>query len=315
MNHSLIALSVIVTVLLVIFGVSMYWALRGDATARYVVWIWATGLVVSMFLKNADKTGTFLNLSFLIILVIGMFVIYVTRENLSEKLNISHAETRRVLDESNRRIDEELKTIARRLHDEINHSLLIAARSIKSLERHLVGNDDAIEKINTVSEMLNQAYSQARDIIKNTRIEIIDSIGLTAALESLISHFSVLISKTTIKLDHNLPKRPLMDGQQAVGLYKVVREAVLNAIKHANATSVKVSVMVVDEIHYEVSIVDNGEGIARRRGNDDSSGIGLLDMRERVRALGGSLKIQSVNANDAQKPGTAISFTFDGLRS
>jgi len=314
-NHFQIALPVLVTFLLVVYCVAMYWAWRGDALARYFIWIWATGLIVAMLFKLSNQASIISNIAAGIMLAFCLFVFYLIRENISEKLNISHAETRKVLDESNRRIDEELKTIARRLHDEVNPSLLISAKAIKGLEKHLVGNEKAIETVRTVSEMLNQAYNHARDIIKNTRIEIIDSIGLTAALESLISHFSILISKTSITLKHNLPSRPAMDSHQAAGLYKIIREAVLNSIKHSNASSIIVNINQAGDLHYEVSIIDNGLGINHQPAGDDSSGIGLLDMRERVRALGGTLKIQITNPSDNLKPGTTISFTFYGRAS
>jgi hypothetical protein len=53
--------------------------------------------------------------------------------------------------------------------------------------------------------MLNDAYAEMRDIIKNTRIEVIDSIGFTAALESLVAHYTNISEKPAITLEHDLP--------------------------------------------------------------------------------------------------------------
>jgi two-component system sensor histidine kinase UhpB len=251
-----------------------------------------------------------------LMLLFFLFVLYLTARYGMKRIDVSHEEIRRVLAESNRRIDEERRNLARRLHDEVNPQLLISKHALEQLEPLVKGNEKASVLLARALEMVSDAYAQTRDIIKNTRIEVIDSIGFTAALESLVVYYTSFFNETAITLNHNLPKRPELPEAMAVSAYKIIREALLNAMKHANASRVHVSVQYNKTFNqYKVEVADDGMGMNASAKNIESAGIGLIDMRERVRALGGCLKIQVTDSANAQRPGTRISFSFSGQSS
>ena len=240
-----------------------------------------------------------------------LYVLYITVRYWMERLDVSHEETRRVLARSNRRMDEERRTLVRRLHDEVNPQLLLSRNVLKQLEPLVKDNERAAALLINATAMVSDAYTEMRDIIKNTRIEVIDSIGFTAALESLVAHYTNIFEKPAITLEHNLPKRPALPEAVAVSAYKIIREAIFNAIKHSNAMQVRVSLQYNKVLNsYKVEITDDGVGVKATARNGDHAGIGLIDMRERARVLDGHLKVQAADPANHNRPGTRISFSF-----
>lgn len=307
----------ICSVLLVVFIVALALAFRGDNTARYFLWTWAILMVAALpFSSRANAISSVAAGS---ILVFFLYALFLSKKHSLAQLEESHEETRRVLAESNRRIDEERRTLSRRLHDEVNPSLLLSKNELKRLEPFVKDDEKAAQILGSVVGLITDAYSQTRDIIKNTRIEVIDSIGFTAALESLVAHYTNFFDKPAIALEHNLPKRPEMSEEAAVTVYKIIREAIYNAIKHASAKQVVVSVQHNKMLGlYKVEITDDGAGIkgkAKPQPGEAPAGIGLIDMRERARVIGGELRIQAADPANAKRPGTRVSFSFSGRAS
>lgn len=291
---------------LAVLLVSMALAVRGNLAAKYFLWVWAALMTLALPLINRAHIPSYVAAGLMLSLLVG--VLYRAVRSGIRRVDVSHDETRRVLAESNRRIDEERQALARRLHDEVNPQILLARNVLKRLEPMMSGNAKGTELLGSACGMLNMAYAEMRDIIKNTRIEVIDSIGFTAALESLVTHYATITEKPAIRLVHNLPKRPPMPEASAISAYKVIREAILNSIKHSNATQVHVNIHCNEGgDSYKVEVVDNGCGM---RGGAEHAGIGLIDMRERVLVLGGALKVQPADPGNQKRPGTKISFSF-----
>ena len=97
-----------------------------------------------------------------------------------------------------------------------------------------------------------------------------------------------------------LPERLPADVETA--LYRITQEALTNVARHARATRVRVA-LVGREGGVRLEIEDDGVGLGRRNGSPSRPGTGLVGIRERVRALGGTLTIQS-------RPGTYLRITL-----
>ncbi len=310
MDESVVFLTVC-SFLLVVFATSLVLALRGSERAKYFLWTWAFILLVT--LPFTTRANIISSLPAGLMLGFFLYVLALGKLHSNVQLEVSHEETRRVLAESNRRIDEERRTISRRLHDEVNPNLVLCKNELQRLEPFVKDDPKASKILMSVQELIGDAYSQTRDIIKNTRIEVIDSIGFTAAIESLITHYTNFFDKPTIVLEHNLPKRPALEEEVAVTAYKIIREAIYNAIKHSNAKQITV-LLKLNERHHVIDavVMDDGVGVKPRPKSqaEISAGIGLIDMRERARVIGGDLKIQQAYPANLKRPGTKISFSF-----
>jgi signal transduction histidine kinase len=179
--------------------------------------------------------------------------------------------------------EDERRRWARELHDETLQGLgalrlgLSAARRIDDPERWRGALNDAIAE-------LDNEIASLRGIIADVRPASLDELGAQAALEALADR--TRSRGVEVHLDINLARH---DPDLETALYRVVQEAVNNAVKHAAA----------DDIHVEVR--DRGDEIIVRvrdegRGFDPSrstSGFGLVGMRERVELLGGTLDVES----------------------
>ena len=88
--------------LLVVLGVALYLAIKGNTTAKYFIWAWAVFMIVAMpFTTVANSISS---LAAGLMLVFFLYVLYLTNLRSTQRLEVSHEETRRVLAESNRRM-------------------------------------------------------------------------------------------------------------------------------------------------------------------------------------------------------------------
>jgi two-component system sensor histidine kinase NreB len=213
--------------------------------------------------------------------------------------------SRRLLDEANatlRRLNETLedgaKRIALSLHDEAG-GIIAAAR----LQLDLAIQDSpnaATERFEEVRKLLDETGERLRHLSHELRPAILDDLGLPKALTFLAQGIS---SRSSIKVTvfGELRERP--PARVELALYRVVQEALNNAIRHASGVTA-ISVRLRDKRNSVVcSIRDDGIGfdVDKTLSDKKRQGLGLLGMRERVHSIGGSIAIRS-----APNQGTTI---------
>jgi signal transduction histidine kinase len=191
-----------------------------------------------------------------------------------------------------RAAEEERKRWARELHDETLQGLG-GLRVLLSSARRASNPDSLHSAVETAVDQLGQEIANLRALITDLRPAALDELGLGAALEALFDRVRVLHSlevQGLVDLDWEKGRsdtRPDADVETAV--YRVIQEAITNASKHGEATSVKISVAERDhEIRFTVR--DNGSGFDP---SVPASGFGLGGMRERITLTGGTLEITS----------------------
>lgn len=290
----------------VILGVATYRAYTGNAHARIFLWAWALSIcLVAPFIGVLGHEMS----APALVLVATTTIPYLFRlfGKHSQALEDAQSELRRVLAESTRRTEEERLRISRRLHDDINPLLVIAKVDLKHLAELVgdIGDPDvrakAEELIGRSIESVSTVYQALREVIKATRIEMIDSIGLLAAMQSLVQHYGAAVERPEIVFHTNLKGALQLPRPMASSVYRMVQEAVLNAVKHADAERISVGIDRGSDGRYWVEITDNGKGMVRQSGD----GIGLIDLRERAKLIGADLQIES-----APKRGTMVKFSF-----
>ena len=118
---------------------------------------------------------------------------------------------------------------------------------------------------------------------------VLDDLGLVAAIEWLAADFE---KRTGLTCVATLPASDIaMELARAVALFRIVQEALTNVIRHAKASRVELRLRATGgELVLEVE--DNGHGIAPQQAADPKS-LGLLSMRERAAAFGGTVEIRS----------------------
>ncbi len=185
--------------------------------------------------------------------------------------------------------------LAKDLHDNLGQIFSFAGIQIQAaqLERSR-GNQELADKyIERLKEIIDEAHNEMRDYVHNTYIDEYRKNSIKNLIMKQISIFinnSGYFSRKDIILNLADCEFPV---EVKVHMLNIVKEALNNIMKHACATSVKIS-LDADGTFYELVIEDNGIGFVRDQSYSKGSGSGLCIMDERARLLGGIMKIDSV---------------------
>ncbi len=196
----------------------------------------------------------------------------------------------------------ERNTIARELHDSLAQSLSFMKLQISRLQALILQGKDC-HAVEAVAEELrtgiNDAYAQLRELLTTFRLEIGEG-GLGGALQAAVQEFSRL-SNLDIRLQADVLASPLSD-QEKVHMVQIMREALANCVRHAEAVCVEVVMRQAgDEV--ELIIEDDGCGMAAATHGLPQHGIAI--MQERARSIGGTLLLEP-----RQPRGTRVHLRF-----
>ncbi|RPH21026.1 nitrate/nitrite two-component system sensor histidine kinase NarQ [Buttiauxella warmboldiae] len=182
---------------------------------------------------------------------------------------------------------EERATIARELHDSLAQVLSYLRIQLALLKRAVPAENLPAQRIiDDFSQALNDAYRQLRELLTTFRLTL-QQADLPAALQEMIAPLRQQTA-ALITLDCTIPTQAL-DAPQQVHLLQIIREGVLNAIKHAQAGKISVSCSTSLCGTHTVNILDDGSGIASL--TEPEGHYGLNIMHERAARLGGELTI------------------------
>lgn len=185
-------------------------------------------------------------------------------------------------------LEEERKRIAREVHDEMGQ-LLTALKMDISLIRMRFGKEAEIrEKAEDMRILVEKTIQVVRQVASNLRPAALD-LGLPAAIEWLAEDFQ---HRWEIECEVRLGSgETALDDSRATAVFRVVQESLTNVARHADASKVVIKLDAQDG-RLRLRIWDNGCGFDPFEVRD-KTGFGILGMRERILALGGSLKIDS----------------------
>jgi len=186
--------------------------------------------------------------------------------------------------------EQERRSIARELHDELGH-MLTALKLDTSwlLNKVSDGSPEHEERGRGLLSLVNRTIESSRRIVTSLRPPVLDDLGLDAALDWLISDFSRHCN-SKIQVDFaDIPER--LRGDQAITIFRIVQEALTNIRRHADANHISLKWKRLGTDHIVV-IGDDGCGFDRGE-KSISDRYGLLGISERVRSLNGELQLES----------------------
>ena len=196
--------------------------------------------------------------------------------------------------------EEEQKQIARELHDELGGALTGIKYDLLWLGEHAVMKRGVKKRYQAIRDMVDSTTKTVQRISSGLRPKILDTVGLTAAVEWHVREFT---KRTSIEVKLDPPVNlPILEDAVATGVYRIIQEAMTNVARHSEATRAEVAMRLNDgELLVEVS--DNGKGIDQAMIAHPES-LGILSMQERARMLGGKIAITSTPGK-----GTCISLS------
>lgn len=186
------------------------------------------------------------------------------------------------------RIEQERGAIARELHDELGQQVTAIKSVGLAIARRAAGQDASIEQsARLVMDCADQIYDGVHRLISKLRPLALDRFGLRDALQDLLVDWRVRHPGMALNLTMSGPLDELADAH-ATAVYRMLQEAVNNALRHAQASRIDVSVQAADS-YLLLDVVDNGSG--RLATFEVPGHYGVLGMRERAQALGGSFEV------------------------
>jgi signal transduction histidine kinase len=197
----------------------------------------------------------------------------------------AHADLRELSARLLRAQENERRTLARELHDEVGQSLsaiLMEAEGAACAEQP----QEIREHLAAIRTMAEKTVNEVRDLALLLRPSMLDDFGLVPALKWQARELAKRTGlHVVVEADDTMDGLP--DEHQTC-IYRLVQEALNNAARHASARSVEVTVTREGQ-RVSFSVRDDGAGFDPRF----VRGLGLLGMEERVRRLGGRVRIDS----------------------
>lgn len=218
-------------------------------------------------------------------------------ENKLRKIRDDDTELQIVLEEKNRTLRKkqdyeiyaatlkERNRIAREIHDNVGHML---SRSIL-----MVGAMKAIQKEDALSETLKQLEDTLNTAMDNVRESVHDlhdeSVNLKETLEALTGEFTFCPATLIYDMGYDVPR------EIKYSFIAIIKEALSNVMKHSDATVVRITAREHPGL-YQLIVADDGKRIDSRRierRKELSDGIGLKNIEDRTKSLGGNLQVQT----------------------
>jgi len=226
-----------------------------------------------------------------ILVAIGCIVRIATLESRTEKqrakTELAEEQLRHLSTQLMRAQEEERRTISRELHDEVGQMLTGLRIELGSLERLREDPAQFSDHCTEAKGIAEQALRAVRDLAVGLRPSVLD-LGLLPALQWQARHFAKR-SGIPVTVHAEGAFDSLTDGHKTC-VYRIVQETLTNCARHAQARKADVALKETNG-SLEVTIRDDG------RGFDASSarhgGLGLIGIEERVRELGGHVRIDS----------------------
>ncbi len=143
-------------------------------------------------------------------------------------------------------------------------------------------------EIKHISETATQALVGVREITNDLRPQLLDRLGLTKAVRSMVKKVSGVVEIEEI-ID---PIDGLVSEKDEINIYRIVQESLNNVLKHSEATNALVEIK-RDEKSLIIIIKDNGKGFDTADSRNKGGGLGLVGLKERTQLLGGKLFVDS----------------------
>ena len=222
---------------------------------------------------------------------------------------VSHYEqlikSRQEVVERNKRIigerERERQNIARDLHDDFSQRL--ASLGIELSLASSICDEATRPALMKCANELASITKDVQHLSRHLHPVVIERVGLNAAIQS---HAEQVAERSGLHLSIELDGTVTFDNDSALHVYRIIQEALSNVVKHANASAVRITLKLLSRGWIELSIRDDGIGIAQEQDYIQSTSLGVQSMIERGELIGGELVIRR---NDP-KAGTTVKLSI-----
>lgn len=199
----------------------------------------------------------------------------------------SRRELRRLSKRLNEVLEQERSKIARNVHDELGQLLAVIKIGLGRLKKASAPFPNSEELFSNLAQTVDQTILKMRAFSSELKPVILEQLGLLPAIEWLTQNLAKQTGITCkLKSSGNFDG---LSSELTTGLYRVLQEALTNALKHSGSLKIDVR-LTTDSEEVTLEVEDYGVGMPQK-GHKNSQTLGLISMRERVIGLGGSIQI------------------------
>lgn len=180
--------------------------------------------------------------------------------------------------------------ISRDLHDNIGSQLTFIISSIDNLKFLTKSSNEKLKnKLSNISAFTSNTISELRDTIWAMDKNEITIEDLQTRVLRIVEKIKIAKKSTTINLEVNVSSKIVFTSIKGINIFRVIQEAINNALKHANATKISISLN-ENQNNIIITIKDNGKGFDL---NNVTLGNGLKNIKSRIEEIGGTFTIDS----------------------
>jgi len=248
-----------------------------------------------------------MNTSLILLFVAGTFVIVLMAVSLlaflvvhKQKQNkFHHEQQQREFEHRNHLLktrievqEQSLKLISQEIHDDINQTLGLARIRVFIAKKEAVSVRQT-DLLDTAKDLIEQTINDLRNISHSLHSDMVKRHGLKHAIQKQLEYLEEHENlKTKIILEGN-PEG--LDETTELVIFRIVQEAIKNTRLHAAAENLRITLTYTNK-DFVLSCEDDGNGFTAN-GEDRDGGIGLVNMHERAKMLGGTLRITASPGN------------------
>jgi signal transduction histidine kinase len=210
-------------------------------------------------------------------------------EDRRRQLERANAELQQISTRTLAAQDEERRRVSRELHDGIGQ-YLIAIKMCCEVTLQKLPGDERAGALNAAIEHLDRCTAEVRTMSHLLHPPLLEEVGLASAIPWYAGGFA---ERSGVKVELDLPEQmerlaPVVE----LVLFRVLQESLTNIHRHSKGQLAKIRLR-VDDKTATMSVEDNGTGFIANNGMAQKAGVGVASMRERVRELGGELRVVS----------------------
>ena len=237
-----------------------------------------------------------LGMFFLGLAVVVFFVAYQRRLLKQQELNqqIKEEYQKDLLRATVESREKERHRIAESLHDEIGALLTTSKLHLGQIKPESEQNTIK-DRVQSSLDIITETIQSVRQISHDLKPPVLESLGLVAAVRSLISKVNGTVSVTC-----EGPEDLKIPAEESLGCYRIIQELLQNALKHAQATEISFNIKQTGRSLF-IEYRDNGVGFDRDKLNGKDAGLGLRNIDSRLNLMEGHMEMASTD-----QPGTHL---------
>ncbi len=238
-------------------------------------------------------------------ILLGLILFLLIRQrSLKAKQQVQEEKLKNALHaiETTNKLEEQRLRISKELHDNIGSQLTYLASATQNIEIGIdtYSKEETKTKLMNLSTFSQDAIRDLRDTIWVMNKTAISTEGLTERLRNL-AYKAATATGIDISVNKEGPNEQLLDSNTTLNLFRILQEALNNAVKHSNAT--KITVAIFSNAPMSIKITDNGDGFDTKNTSSDSNG--LINMKSRAQKINATLDINS------SEKGTVLEIIFN----